>query len=325
MKKIILINPFNNKELKIRNDLVIDDDGNTFDFLNEIPRINLFKNYTENFGYQWNKFSDTQLLKQNYEDGIDISSIRLFKQTNWKKNDLKNVNILEAGSGAGRFSKVILEETSANLYSFDSSNAVDANKLNNNLYFNKNFFLTQSDIENIPYPDNSFDKVICFGVLQHTNNFFNSLNYLISKLKPGGEIVIDFYPINGFWTKISAKYFLRPILKRLPSRLLMQLIELSINVFINIYFILLKLKLHILTRFLPICDIKNALPNNLAQDKLREWVILDTFDMFSAKYDNPQKISKVKKYLENSNIKVTFSGFIKIKNMKSAVVRGIKK
>ena len=264
-------------------------------------------------------------MKQNYEDGLDISSMRLFKQTNWFKKDLKNINILEAGSGAGRFSKVILEETNANLYSFDSSSAVDANKYNNNLYFNKNFFLTQSDIENIPYLDNSFDKVICIGVLQHTKNFFSSLDYLIKKLKPGGEIIIDFYPINGFWTKISAKYFLRPILKRLPSRLLIQLIELSANIFIKLYFFLLKLNLHILTRFLPICDIKNALPNNLAKDKLREWVILDTFDMFSPKYDNPQKISKVKKYLEKNNIEITFSGFIKIKNMKSAVVRGIKK
>ena len=325
MKKIILINPFNNKELKKSNNLVIDDDGNTFDCLNEIPRINSFKNYTKNFGYQWNKFPETQLLKQNYEDGMDISSMRLFKQTNWIKKDLKNINILEAGSGAGRFSKVILEETYANLYSFDSSSAVDANKYNNNFYFNKNFFLTQSDIENIPYPDNSFDKVICFGVLQHTKNFFSSLDFLINKLKPGGEIIIDFYPINGFWTKISAKYFLRPILKRLPSRLLIQLIEVSVNLFIYLYFILIKFNLHILTRFLPICDIQNALPNNLAKDKLREWVILDTFDMFSPKYDNPQKIEKVREFMSKNNIKVDFAGLVKFKNMSAAVIRGTKK
>ena len=115
MKKIILINPFNNKELKKSNNLLIDNDGNTFDCKNEIPRINSFINYTKNFGYQWNKFPETQLLKQNYKDGLDISSMRFFKQTNWLKKDLININILEAGSGAGRFSKVILEETNANL------------------------------------------------------------------------------------------------------------------------------------------------------------------------------------------------------------------
>ena len=26
-----------------------------------------------------------------------------------------------------------------------------------------------------------------------------------------------FYPYNGFWTKISAKYLLRPIAKRIPK------------------------------------------------------------------------------------------------------------
>ena len=34
---------------------------------------------------------------------------------------------------------------------------------------------------------------------------------LIKKTKKGGSIVVDFYPYNGFWTKIDAKYLLRPI------------------------------------------------------------------------------------------------------------------
>ena len=118
---------------------------------------------------------------------------------------------------------------------------------------------------------------------------------------------------------------MRPLLKRLPNNILLKLIEYSANTFINLYFIFNKFGLNILTRFIPICDIKNALPDNLSREKLREWVILDTFDMFSPKYDNPQKISKVKKYMENNNIEITFAGFVQIKNMKSAVIRGIKK
>ena len=325
MNKISLINPYNNKKLIQKNNYFIDEDGNIFSAKNSIPRINNTTSYTNNFGYQWNKFAETQILKKNYSDGIDINNLRLFQQTNWQKDDLKEINILEAGSGAGRFSRVILENTSANLYSFDSSSAVDANKKNNLIFFNKTFFLSQSDIENIPYKNNVFDKVICFGVLQHTKYFYKSINNLIDKLKPEGEIIIDFYPINGFWTKISAKYILRPLLKRLPNNILLKLIEYSANTFINLYFIFNKFGLNILTRFIPICDIKNALPDNLSREKLREWVILDTFDMFSPKYDNPQKISKVKKYMENNNIEITFAGFVQIKNMKSAVIRGIKK
>ena len=80
-----------------------------------------------------------------------------------------------------------------------------------------------------------------------------------------------------------------------------------------------------MTRFLPICDIKNTLPDNLSKNKLREWIVLDTFDMFSPEYDNPQKIVNVSKFLEGRNIKVNFSGLVKFKNMQAAVIRGIKK
>ena len=92
-----------------------------------------------------------------------------------------------------------------------------------------------------------------------------------------------------------------------------------------IYSILTSLGLNFLTRFLPICDIKNALPDNLTKDTLKEWVILDTFDMFSPKYDNPQKINDVRKYMEQKKLQITFSGFINFNNMKSAVIRAIKK
>ena len=91
------------------------------------------------------------------------------------------------------------------------------------------------------------------------------------------------------------------------------------------YFLFTKLGLNFLTRFIPICDIKNTLPDNLNKKNLKEWVILDTFDMFSPKYDNPQRIANVKKFMEKNNIDISFAGLTKFKNMKAVVVRGIKK
>ena len=63
----------------------------------------------------------------------------------------------------------------------------------------------------------AFDKVFCFGVLQHTPDFQSSVKALISKTKPGGEVVVDFYPIKGWWTKVHAKYIFRPWTKRMSS------------------------------------------------------------------------------------------------------------
>ena len=83
----------------------------------KVARISELENYTENFGMQWNKFDKTQF--DNEIDGLDLSSRRFFAATRWDQEDLSGKFILEVGSGAGRFSKVVLEETNAVLYSVD--------------------------------------------------------------------------------------------------------------------------------------------------------------------------------------------------------------
>ena len=183
----------------------------TFPIIKGVARISELENYTENFGMQWNKFDKTQL--DNEFDGLNLSSQR-FSATRWDQKDLSGKSILEVGSGAGRFSRVVLEKTKAVLYSVDYSDSVTANYKNNNQIAPDRFHLFQASIYEMPFLDNSFDKVFCFGVLQHTPDFDASVKALISKAKPGAEIVIDFYPIKGWWTKVNAKYILRPITKK---------------------------------------------------------------------------------------------------------------
>ena len=102
------------------------------------------------------------------------------------------------------------------------------------------------------------------------------------------------------------------------------MIKKNISKLIWMHNFLSKYNLDILNRFIPICDIKNTLPKNLSPEEIKEWAILDTFDMFSPKYDNPQKISDVKLYLEKKGVLVTFADFVFFHNMKAAVIRGIK-
>src|SRR5205085_11123093 len=130
---------------------------------------------------------------------------------------------LEVGSGAGRFTQVVLDYTKANLYSLDYSEAVEANADNNGPHPRLKLF--QASIYEMPFADNSFDKVFCFGVLQHTPDIRKSIQCLYTKLKPGGELIIDFYPYNGFWTKLHAKYIFRPFLKKKKNADLLSLID----------------------------------------------------------------------------------------------------
>jgi ubiquinone/menaquinone biosynthesis C-methylase UbiE len=320
---IKLINPINKQPLERIGDLFFDASGNKFPIVRGVLRITHHENYTDNFGMQWNKFAKTQMDSEI--EGFTISRQRFFAETHWDMEDLTGKNVLEVGSGAGRFSKVVLESTSANLYSIDYSDAVTANFKNNSSLTSNRFYLFQASIYEMPFPDDCFDKVFCLGVLQHTPNFDESIKALISKLKPGGEIVVDFYPIKGWWTKVHAKYILRPVLKRLDHKRLMQIIEVHIDWLIKAEAILHKLGLGVLARFLPIADINGTLPNYLSEAEKREWAILDTFDMFSPEYDNPQRIDDVADMLERHGANVTFAGFEHFDAFSAAVVRGIKR
>src|SRR5262249_53179759 len=133
----------------------------SFPIRDGIPRFVPDSGYATSFGLQWNLHVRTQLDRYS---GLPISNSRLFSVTGWRDN-LTGERILEAGSGAGRFTDVLLQ-TGASLYSFDYSEAVEANYANNG--DQPNLTLFQGGIYRIPLQPASFDKVLCLGVLQHT-------------------------------------------------------------------------------------------------------------------------------------------------------------
>ena len=321
---IELINPSNGSVLHKKENGYADEHGNFFPVKDGALRIAGDSNYTDSFGFQWNKFQKTQIDRDSKNS--NQSTERFFAETGWDKQDLTGLNVLEVGSGAGRFSQVFLDHTKGNLYSVDYSDAVSAN-FRNNGHHGERFHLFQASIYEMPFPDNSFDKVFCFGVLQHTPDFKQSVRSLIAKAKPGGEVVVDFYPVKGWWTKVHAKYMLRPITRRMSHEKLLQRIENNADRLIKTYNFFDSIGVgKFVNRFLPVVDIKGTLPQNLSKEELREWVILDTFDMFSPAHDHPQTIATVKKWFEEFGMNVTFADFIRFgNNFSAATVKGIKK
>ena len=317
------VDPVTAMPLRKRGDELVSQAGARFPIINGVPRFCDVENYTSSFGLQWNLFEKTQIDREGV--GGDVSAERLFTETGWDPSTLDGLDVLEAGSGAGRFSRVLLEHSSATLYSIDYSTAVEANWRNNGELGRGRFFLAQASIYEMPFPDARFDKVLCLGVLQHTPNFEKSVAALIAKTKPGGEIVVDFYPIRGWWTKIHAKYLLRPITKRMSQERLLRTIDRNADWLISGSNLLERVHLGVLRRFLPVVDFKNALPAGLTPQQRREWVVLDTFDMFSPEYDNPQRIRAVALMFEKHGAGVTFAGEIQTKSGRAAVVRAVRR
>jgi len=321
MAEIQLINPKNNLPLSQTGVNLADKEGNLFLQVNGVYRFANSSGYTSGFGYQWKKFKRTQLDKFS---GQSISSNRFFAVTQWNRENLDHQNILEIGCGAGRFTQIVLDHTNANLYSLDYSEAVDANFENNGP--NERLKLFQASIYEMPFAPDSFDKIFCFGVLQHTPDVKKSIACMIRVLKPGGELVVDFYPYKGFWTKINAKYILRPLLKRIKHERLLSIIDYHLDWMMALSKFFNKIKVgFLLNRFIPICDISSTLPANLSGNEQREWVKLDTFDMFSPEHDHPQRKTNIEKYFlkygmsqalcktitYHQNLKITFCKGIK--------------
>jgi SAM-dependent methyltransferase len=319
---LIFTHPKTGEQLIRTGDSWVSPNGDRFPIINGIARFCEINNYADSFGRQWNLFQTTQIDHEGV--AASPSADRLFAETGWTVEELIDTDILEVGSGAGRFSRAILERTKARLASVDYSSAVEANWANNGRLGGDRFTLAQASIYELPFPDNRFDKVLCLGVLQHTPYFEQSVHALVRKARKGGEIVVDFYAVRGWWTKVHAKYLLRPITRRIGQERLLNLVERNAPGLITVSKGLSRFGLGVLNRFVPIIDLR-TLPVGLSREEFRQWVVLDTFDMFSPRYDNPQRIADVAAMFERGGAEVSFAENVETASGKAAVVRAIKR
>ena len=276
-----------------------------FPIINYIPRFVSQDNYAQNFGLEWKIHSKTQYDSYN---NTKIAENRFFNETKFKRN-LKNQIILEVGCGSGRFTEQALK-TNATIISFDLSNSVEESYKSNS--HNKNLLIIQASIYNLPFKEDFFDKIFCLGVLQHLPDVEKGFMQLSKYLKQKSNLVIDIYGIRegfkGFFVMLlQTKYLIRPLTTRISPELLYDLCKFYINLMwypskilnkIPYFGKRIKWALLIADQFLD-----NEQAHILSEEKQKEWVILDTFDMLSPKYDSPQKISTIKKWFENSNLK----------------------
>ncbi|MDP2624842.1 MAG: methyltransferase domain-containing protein [Candidatus Peregrinibacteria bacterium] len=265
-----------------------------FPIKNGVPRFVPLENYASSFGMQWNMFSETQLDSVN---GSKISADRFFGQTQWPTK-MKGQKILEAGCGMGRFSEIALN-TGADVYSLDYSTAVDAAR--NNMKGNPNHALMQASIYEMPFPKAYFDKIFCFGVLQHTPDVEKTFKSLVPYLKPGGSLVIDVYAAPVSW--LHPRQIFRPLTKRMNRKVLYKMVEKAVPPLLKVSDAVAAIPgIGPVARFaVPVANYKGRY--TLTKKQIKEWAILDTFDWFSPRYEMPQRAATIKRWFEECGLK----------------------
>jgi len=266
----------------------------TYPVVRCIPRFVPIENYASGFGFQWTMHTKTQY--DSYS-GMKISEKRFFEETGWPK-DLSGEIILEVGSGSGRFTEQAAS-TGAFVVSLDYSYAVEANYESNGA--RENVLIVQGDIYAMPFRTGYFDKVFCFGVLQHTPNVHKAFLALPPMLKPNGELVVDVYKKTFFRTYLATKYYARRLTGNIEPVHLYQLTRRWIDFMWPISRLISKIPLigpSINWRLL----IPDYSPLGLQGSILKEWAYLDAFDMLSPRYDAPQTIKTLSYWFQEAGM-----------------------
>ncbi len=280
--------------------------GESYVVRDGIPRFVPAENYASNFGLQWKLFRRTQL---DSFSGQPISRRRFLSYTGWTEAELRGALVLDVGCGAGRFTEVALS-LGARVVALDYSSAVDACRLNHQGA--EGLSIVQADIYRLPLKDGVFDRAYCLGVLQHTPDVERAFRALPPVLKDGGALAVDIYP--KLWTDVLwPKYWLRHATKHMKAERLFATVRTGVRWLWPVSLAVGRVPLlgRKLRYVIPIVNYEGVYP--LSPEQLKDWAVLDTFDMLGPAFDQPQTAESLERWMRSSGlegIEVFRSGFL---------------
>jgi len=286
-----------------------------------IPRFVPPENYADNFGVQWNMFRETQL---DSHSGRPISHDRFVHYTGWGAADIEGSLVLDAGCGAGRFAEIALN-LGGRVIAIDFSAAIEAARAN--LKDKGEIHFIQADITALPFAAAAFPYVYCLGVIQHTPNPEQTFEKLAAAVAPGGQLAIDVYPKT--WRNLFlAYYWIRPITRSMSTERSYRLVK---RLFPTLYAASRAVcRIPLVGRYLryliPVSNYTGVLP--LSDEQLREWALLDTFDMWAPAYDQPQKLATLKRWFQKAGfeaVQVFHSGIFVGRGTKAGETEGLQR
>ncbi len=284
--------------------------GCSIPVVRDIPRFVDLSNYASAFGLQWNTFRKTQL--DSYT-GTTISRDRLARCFGGSLDVLRNKTVLEVGCGAGRFTELMLA-AGANVFACDLSQAVEANYENCRSW--TNYFVCQANALQLPVMPQSFDFVLCIGVIQHTPSPEATIAALARQVKPGGMLVIDHYTHSYVQNFLQRN--LRRLLIRLPAGIAKPATLGLARALLPLHRLSLKWKNRrglwrlrdSLLKHSPLIDYLELFPQ-LGNQLMAEWSVLDTHDALTDYYKHLRTREEIEECLHSHgliDLTVTYGG-----------------
>jgi len=263
---------------------------------NGIPRFHAEAGDVSSFGFQWRRFARTQLDRYN---GTTLSRDRLLQGTGWRFEELRGARILEVGCGAGRFTDLLVA-AGADVYAMDASGAADV--CLENVGRRQNLCVVQARIEDAPFAAGAFDRVLCYGMLQHATDPRTAFQALVPLLRPGGALAIDVYLRSWRPNRWNARHLWRPVTRYLPKPVLFQMVRGYVPAWIDVENRFARVpKLRGLVASVIPCWNYTGTPG-LTPQQVKEWAVLDTFDALASWHDQPQTIRAVEGWCHDAGL-----------------------
>jgi len=298
------VSPSSGRPLRHEGDALVAD-GDRVPIRGDIPRFVDQLDYAESFGAQWNRYRRVQL---DSETQRSLSRDRLFEGTGWRPEELRGERVLEIGCGAGRFTEVLLA-SGAEVWAIDATSAVDACR--DTTGDHELLTLAQADLFELPFSEASFDRVLCYGVLQHTPDPRQAFLTITRFVRDGGIVAADVYRKQPYIDRWSGKYLWRPLTTRLPPNVLRRVVEWYIPRWLPIDTKLARVPKfgRFLVALVPCWNYTGIF--DLDADELEAWAVLDTFDALAPRYDKPQTLEAVRGWCERAplvDVEVRYGG-----------------
>jgi len=267
--------------------------GRKFPLVRSVFRFVEGQDYAASFGWQWHRYSKTQLDTT----GGSIGDEAFRKRTGIDPAELKGRLVLDVGCGMGRFAEVATR-WGARVVGIDLSAACEVAARN---LGEREFVALQADVLDLPFAHESFDCIYSIGVLHHTPNCEQSFKNLPQYLKPGGTIAIWLYSGYNKWYRFSDLY--RKLTPKVSPRVLNAFFSVAVPV---LYHLDRGLR-YIPAIGKPIAGIvHHVFPVNLRPEP--ELRILDTLDWYSPKYQSKHTYEQVFRWFESCGLEALTVG-----------------